>query len=67
MGGGGVVLVMRFPKDHDLAWRGIEASLFFLFRGTHVAHRSPQARGQIGAAAASLYNNHSNAGSELHL
>ena len=37
-------------------------SLFFnnFFRATHVAHGSSQARGQIGAAAASLLCSHSN-------
>ena len=34
--------------------------LFFLFRVTPVAYGSFQARGQIGAAAASLHYSHSN-------
>ena len=38
-----------------------------LFRAAPVAHGSSQARGQIRAAAASLYHSHSNARSELHL
>ena len=38
--------------------------LFFLFRGTPVAYRSSQARGQIGVAAAGLHHSHSNRGSE---
>ena len=33
------------------------------FRAAPVAYGSSQARGQIGAAAASLYHSHSNAGS----
>ena len=32
-----------------------------------MAYRSSQARGQIGAAAASLHHSHSNTGSEPHL
>ena len=38
-----------------------------VFRATPVAHGSSQARGPIGAAAAGLYHNHSNLGSELRL
>ena len=38
-----------------------------LFRATPVAYGSYQARGRIGAAAASLQHSHSNAGSELCL
>ena len=37
-----------------------------LFRATHTAYGSSQARGQIGAAAAHLGHSHSNVGSELH-
>ena len=36
---------------------------FFLFRAISVAYGNSQARGRIGAAAASLYHNHSKAGS----
>ena len=38
---------------------------FFLFTATPTAYGSSQARGQIGAAAASLHNSHSNPG-HLH-
>ena len=41
--------------------------VFLLFRVTLVAYGSSQARGGIGAAAASLRHSHSNAGSELCL
>ena len=42
-------------------------SFFFFFRATPAAHRGSQARGQIGAAAASLCQSHSNTTSEKHL
>ena len=38
--------------------------LFLLFRDASAAYGSSQARGQIGAAAASLHHNHSNLGFE---
>ena len=41
--------------------------LFCLFRAMLLACESFQARGQIGAAAATLHHSHSNLGSELHL
>ena len=40
---------------------------FFFFRAVGVAYESSQAKGCIGAAAASLHHSHSNSGSELHL
>ena len=40
---------------------------FLLFRATAAAFGSPQARGQIGAAATSLCYSHSNVGSEPQL
>ena len=40
---------------------------FLLFRAIHVGYGSPQASGQIGAAAASLHHSHSNLRSEPHL
>ena len=40
---------------------------FFAFRAAPSAYGGSQARGLIGAVAASLYQSHSNAGSELHL
>ena len=42
-------------------------SFFCLFRVASAAHRGSQARGLIGAAAASLCHSHSNAKSEPHL
>ena len=41
--------------------------LFCLFRAEPTAYGGSQARVRIGAAAASLHNSHSNAGSKLHL
>ena len=40
---------------------------FFLFRATPVAQGSSQARGGIGAVAATLHHSHRNVGSEPHL
>ena len=40
---------------------------FFFFRVKPTAHGGSQARGPIGATAASLRHSHSNAGSEPHL
>ena len=42
-------------------------SFLFLFRAAPVAYGSSQARGQIRAAAASLYHSHSNARSVPYL
>ena len=41
--------------------------IFLLFRAAPVAYGGSQARGQIGAIAASLCHGRSNVGSELHL
>ena len=40
---------------------------FLSFLGRTMAHGSSQARGRIGAAAASLHHSHSNEGSEPYL
>ena len=40
---------------------------FFFFRALPAAHEISQAKGQIRAAAASLYHSHGNMGSELYL
>ena len=40
---------------------------FFFFRVVPAAYGGYQARGPVGAVAASLYHSHSNMGSELHL
>ena len=42
-------------------------SIFFLFRAAPEAYGGSQARGQMGATAASLRHSHSNTGSEPHL
>ena len=42
-------------------------TLFFLFRATHTAYGSSQARRRIGATAAGLRHSHSNVGSKPHL
>ena len=44
-------------------WRG-HRLLFFLFRAASAVHGSSQARGRIGATAASLRQSHSNMGSK---
>ena len=41
--------------------------VFCLFRATPAAYGGSQARGPIGATAASLHHSHSHAGSEPHL
>ena len=41
--------------------------IYLLFRATHLAYGSSQARGLIRAAAAGLHYSHRNSGSELHL
>ena len=41
--------------------------IILLFRAAPAAYGSSQGRGQIGAAAPSLYYSHSNAGSKPHL
>ena len=41
--------------------------LFLLYRAAPAAYGGSQARGQIGAIAASLHHSHSNARSEPHL
>ena len=48
-----------------MAKPGLFIYLFILlFRAAHMVHGGSQARGLIGATAASLCNSHSNAGSE---
>ena len=52
---------------------GVQVSVFlffvfvFLFRADLVAYGGSQARGPIGAVAASLHHSHNNMGSELRL
>ena len=45
----------------------VSCFLFFFFRATPSAHGGSQARGRIGAAAASLHYSHSNVGSKPRL
>ena len=40
---------------------------FFFFWAAHMTYEGSQARGLIGAVAASLHHSHSNTGSKLHL
>ena len=40
---------------------------FFFLRAAPMAYGDSQARGQVGAVAASLHHSHSNVGSEPHL
>ena len=47
------------------AWTRKQSFFFFLFRATHEAFGSSQARGQIGGAAVGLPSSHSNMGSVL--
>ena len=55
-------------KKMEKAWRREKKKLFFcLFRATHAAYVSSQARSQIGATASGLCHSHHNAGSEPHL
>ena len=62
------VWVATFPTI--LLTLGINKHLFIylcLFRAIPAAYGGSQARGRIGAAAASLHHSHSNAGSKLCL
>ena len=56
----GLIFTCKTTPTFYTVWK-----FFFLLRATPVAYGSSQARGQIGAAAASLH--HSNVGSEAHL
>ena len=55
------------PHPHMQCLSSFFFFFFFLFRATPEAYGSSQARGGIGAAAASLCCSHSNTRSELHL
>ena len=52
-------------EDHSRPGESKEEKCFF--RATPAAHRGSQARGLIGATAASLHHSHSNLGSEQPL
>ena len=63
----GQILIIFFSiksKHHNLS---LFFLLFCLFRAAPMAYGGSQARGPIGAAAASLRHSHSNARSELRL
>ena len=52
-------------RSHRLSFSSF--ILFFSFLGLHLQHMEvPQARGQIGAVAASLCHSHSNTGSSIY-
>ena len=53
-----------FSLKNVLAEAVLFFSFFFLFRAIRVAHGSSQARGWIGATAASTHHSHSNSGSK---
>ena len=58
------------PHSQDVWARSLTPLLevcFYCFRARPSTYGSSQARGQIGATAASLHHGHSNSGSELHL
>ena len=55
------------PIYHHLANVGSSFVFFCLFGATPAAYEGSQARGQIGAAAASLHHSYSNVGFEPHL
>ena len=57
-------ILAKFPP-HILVLRYCNTLFFCLFRAAYRAYGDSQARGHIGAVAASLH--HSNAGSEPHL
>ena len=52
--------------SHYFFFRFHQMSHYFFFRFRATSAASSQARGQIGAAAASLNHSHSNTGSEPH-
>ena len=54
-------------NTHMLDLMVVLSLIFFLVGGAPVAYGSAQARGQIGAMAASHSHSHSNAGSEPYL
>ena len=59
---------MLDPQHTEPPGNSNSSSFFFLvFYGYTCSTWSSWARGQIGAAAAGLQHNHSNAGPELHL
>ena len=54
-------------SGHNLWLVPLSKTFSLLFRATPTPYRSSQARGQIGAAAASLLHSHSNSGSKPRL
>ena len=54
-------------SEHESRIKKSPPPFFCLFRAAPVAYKSSQARGQIGAVAASQHHSHSNSGSKEHL
>ena len=62
------VFVFAFKKKPQISlFNTKEMSILFFFRAAPAAYEGSQARGQIGATAASLHHRHSNAGSKPSL
>ena len=72
------VRIAHFVSSQTSLLNGLFGTLFFLFlflffclfafsRAASAAHGGSQARGLIGAVAATLHQSHSNSGSELSL
>ena len=57
----------RGPEPHRVSCFVFLFLFFAFFRAALEVYRGSQARGRVGAAAASLHHSHSNAGSKLHL
>ena len=58
---------MKKKVENSMVERDQGTFYFLLFRAALIAYRNSQARGRIGAAAASPHNSHSKAISEPHL
>ena len=66
--GVGYCLFLYSPQAKNGFYIFFSFFLFFsLFRAAPVVYENSQAKGRIGAVAASLHHNHGNAGAELHL
>ena len=61
------VLAKASSSDLDILLLCVCVCLFAFSRAASEAYGGSQARGPIGAVAASLHHSHSNARSELHL
>ena len=58
---------MNILSSNNLSYKGLTFFFFLLFKAAPAAYGCSQARGRIGATAASLHHNQSNAGSEPSL